>query len=70
MSEYHRAMYARRRGQRVEIDGRMVAVDPRAVHGKRYTYVHWLCECTRCTQANTDYANKRQARQRRASAAA
>lgn len=59
-AKYREARYARR----VEIDGRLVAVDA-PQHGKPGTYCNWGCRCEPCTDAHRVYtAQKREQRKR------
>jgi hypothetical protein len=44
---------ARRRAQRILVDGRWVAPLPPHYHGKLGTYQEWSCRCIRCTEAAT-----------------
>lgn len=55
----HRAQVAaerrRRRAERVQIDGRLVAVNA-PTHGTASTYSNHGCRCAPCTAASTEYA--------------
>jgi hypothetical protein len=40
------------------VQGRRVNVDPAVPHGKRIGYQYWLCQCDKCTAANSKYQDK------------
>lgn len=40
--------------ERVEINGRLVAVNA-FMHGHKSTYANWGCRCEPCTEANAEY---------------
>lgn len=59
-----RAMKWDRYAKRVEIDGRLVAVEPGLPHGTQGTYNNWGCRCVACVAAARDTSARYRSRRR------